>query len=92
MINQKKLAALKNNITSVINDVYDLQDCIENDDPSTATYHVNEAIRELMYAMDFVEDFMKETEKEALLIKENKTLCALYTEYTTVRDLIGSEE
>lgn len=85
-----ELQAVCNQLEDVENEVYSLDDELEE-----KNYHEID-INKIMISLDIVivsvGDLMKTIEKEESLIRNNKTLRALYEEYTTIRDLIGSEK
>ncbi len=92
MINPMELTAISNHIKDAENELYELSVNFEAELPEEVDIYIDKAFGSLDYARDFVDDLLKATQKEQDLIKGNETLKALYKEYTTVRDLIGSEE
>lgn len=83
------LKIIRNHIGNVESSVYDL--CLRAPDADIGE-SVDRLIGDLQFVMIDLEELELKVEKEELLRSQNKTLRSLYNEYTTVRDLIGSEK
>ncbi len=79
-----QLVAARINVQTAIHDM--------NDVTIETNIYLEDALASMDNAMDFLDDLVAAAQKEQNLVNENATLRSLYAEYTTVRDLIGSEE
>ena len=91
-----QLYAAKVSVQAAIHDMQGLEQLLhqtlaEQNMDDKEMYLMDDAFASMDNAMGFLDDLVKAAQKESTLIKDNKTLGALYKEYELVRDLIGSE-
>lgn len=79
-----------NQLEDVENEVYSLDDELEEQD--LKDIEIDRIILNIGIVMTSIIDLAKGIKKEEELRSQNETLNTLYKEYTTIRDLIGSEK